>query len=72
MAGDIVEVAREGEIAVISVNNPPVNTITAAVRAGEMEFMLVNTAATEVTFASREDTSHAPILRLTMADTTVP
>ena len=28
----IVNLATDGEIAVISVNNPPVNTITAAVR----------------------------------------
>ncbi len=32
MAADIVNVTREHDIAVISVNNPPVNTITAAVR----------------------------------------
>jgi enoyl-CoA hydratase/carnithine racemase len=30
--GRIVNLATEGEIAVITVNNPPVNTITAAVR----------------------------------------
>jgi 3-hydroxyacyl-CoA dehydrogenase len=30
----IVQVEQQGEIAVITVNNPPVNTITAAVRAG--------------------------------------
>jgi 3-hydroxyacyl-CoA dehydrogenase len=34
MAADIVNVTREDEIAVIAVNNPPVNTITAGVRAG--------------------------------------
>jgi 3-hydroxyacyl-CoA dehydrogenase len=34
MAADIVTVTCEAEIAVISVDNPPVNTITAAVRAG--------------------------------------
>src|SRR4029453_13876130 len=32
--GDIVNVTRTDEIAVVSVNNPPVNTITAAVRSG--------------------------------------
>jgi ferric-dicitrate binding protein FerR (iron transport regulator) len=40
--------------------------VTAAVHAGTLEFMLVNTAPSEVTFASREETGHAPILRLTM------
>ena len=34
MSRDPVRVARQADVAVISVNNPPVNTITAAVRAG--------------------------------------
>ena len=34
MAADPVRLAREGEIALIIVDSPPVNTITAAVRAG--------------------------------------
>jgi 3-hydroxyacyl-CoA dehydrogenase len=34
MSRDLVQVARRADIAVISVDNPPVNTITAAVRAG--------------------------------------
>src|SRR6266702_642946 len=34
MLKDLVQVARQADIAVISVDNPPVNTITAAVRAG--------------------------------------
>src|SRR6266566_4604496 len=34
MLKDLVQVARQVDIAVISVDNPPVNTITAAVRAG--------------------------------------
>src|SRR5207248_2601244 len=34
MLMDLVRVARRADIAVISVDNPPVNTITAAVRAG--------------------------------------
>src|ERR1700681_4632585 len=34
MSSNIVTVAVEGEIAVVTVNNPPVNTITASVREG--------------------------------------
>ena len=34
MSTDLVRVARQADIAVISVDNPPVNTITAGVRAG--------------------------------------
>ncbi len=34
MSNNIVTVSLDGDVAVITINNPPVNTITAAVRAG--------------------------------------
>src|SRR5687768_10816350 len=44
----IVQLQRHGDIAVIVVDNPPVNTITAAVRAGLREALDAVTADTAV------------------------
>ena len=46
--------------------------VTSAIQPGVVEFMVENTAATELSFASREDTVHAPILRLTLSEATSP
>ena len=46
--------------------------VTSAIQPGVVEFMVENTAATELSFASREDTARAPILRLTLSEATSP
>lgn len=46
--------------------------VTSAIKSGVVEFMIENTAASDVSFASREDAAHAPILRLTLSEATSP